>query len=361
MARAKRDVMKALADARPEALDPERLAGSPRQQRDLEQIISAAITPARPRSVRRWLPVGAVGAVAAVAAGIVLFAPTQPSFPDVNRVLVDAANKLVEPGPEGTYWETKTRHSSTWPVAAGDRRFALVIEEEREVSLGRKPESKSRAVSGLNAVTRPRTLADEQAWRAAGTPASAQLLSDVGVREGAVALGQRPPAIKPLPWLSGREDHAGLPKDADGLRRHLTERYREEAGAGTVSDAWLVDRARELITSPVAKETRAAAYEVIAGTAGVRSLGERADPLGRKGNAIALPTRRDDALGLVEQQLIIDPGTGLPLASQEVLVVPGASAASVGLAAGDIVRSETLLGLGWTDQQRDIPGAIGPR
>jgi hypothetical protein len=69
---------------------------------------------------------------------------------------------------------------------------------------------------------------------------------------------------------------------------------------------------------PVKPAVRAAAYQVLAGLDGVRSLGEVTDPLGRKGQGIA--RTENWVTGTFERQLIVDPETGVLLTDQIVAV-----------------------------------------
>ena len=100
---------------------------------------------------------------------------------------------------------------------------------------------------------------------------------------------------------------------------------------------------------------RAAAYRVIAGLPGIRSLGEVTDPLGREGVGFALPASDRPGYGTGRSELIVDPATGALLADREVLTEPDATAAEAGLRAGTVVNYTATVTAEWTDRQLETP------
>lgn len=194
------DVMKVLADARPDELDPSRLVDPARQLEDLARIVAGAtdgraarfLTPVRRRSGFR--PLGAA-ALAAVAASVVAVStlgwqepgerPTaQPRSSagtegtvagedvraDAHFELLSSATKAEGSVVEGTYWQTITRSENVDVVGEKGQLFAVHTTSTVDWSVGVRPGTRSLMVSGLDSVTEPRTAADEARWRAAGSP-----------------------------------------------------------------------------------------------------------------------------------------------------------------------------------------------
>ncbi|MFF0159997.1 CU044_5270 family protein [Streptomyces sp. NPDC005263] len=401
------DVMKVLAGARPDALDPSRLAGSLRQREDLARILAGATetraarsrVPGRLRGGIR--PFGTMAALAAVAASAVVVStldgdplgvrpggPPQSSSAaagpgssssgrqgdvrvDGRLELLSAAKKAETSTAEGTYWQTTTRSEDVNVVsAAGDkgRLFAVRDTGTSKWSVGVRPGTASLMVLGLDAVTAPRTQQDEARWRAAGSPATVE--AEVTENEEGGTLGytigtQRPTVMRTDaddkiyalgPQNVTYQDLRELPADSGELRRDLERRYGQDSGAETKDrTAYVLRQAADLITMPVKPAVRAAAYRVMAEQPGVRGLGHVTDPLGREGVGVAFPGTHATPLGSVEQRLVVDPSTGEMLCEQLVLVEPSARAREAGLDAGTTVNYTATTRMSWGESQIKVP------
>src|SRR3954468_17571618 len=187
------DVMKVLAGARPDELDPSRLADSPRQREDLARILAGG-TDSRVAGFRVTgrlrggiRPLGTVAALAAVAASAVVVstldrdpsgerpgAPLQSSSAaagpgsstsdgqgevrvDGRLELLSVAKKAETSAADGTYWQTTTRSEDVEVVGDQGQLFAVRTTSTDEWSVGVRPGTRSLMVSGLNGVTAPRT------------------------------------------------------------------------------------------------------------------------------------------------------------------------------------------------------------
>ncbi|MFJ1669509.1 CU044_5270 family protein [Streptomyces bottropensis] len=392
------DVMQVLADARPEELDPARLADSPRQHADLARILARS-TDGRaarfrvPQRLRGGIrPFGTVAALAAVAASAVVVSsldrdplgvgPGAPphsssasgpdaSAPDGRLELLSAAKKVGVAGGEGTYWQTTTRSQDVNVVGAAGGEgplFAVRDSATSEWSVGVRPGTRSLMVSGLDAEIAPRTKADAARWRAAGSPGTMQAEVTGNEAGGTLGytMGTRPPTVMRTdaddkiyalgPRNASYQDLLELPSDPAELRRELERRHRQDSGA-EISDrtAYVLRQAADLITMPVKPAVRAAAYRVMAGQPGVRGLGQVTDPLGREGVGIAFPGTHATPLGSVEQRVVVDPATGELLAEQLVLVEPSARARAAGLDAGTTVNYTATTRMGWGENQIKVP------
>ncbi|MEU4409064.1 hypothetical protein AB0F88_31505 [Streptosporangium sp. NPDC023963] len=106
-----------------------------------------------------------------------------------------------------------------------------------------------------------------------------------------------------------------------------------------------------VFTLPVSPAVRASAYRILATMPTLRSLGRMKDPLGRTSEAFgyqAVPgAMRKNAL---EHAWVIDPATGLPLASLTTTAVE--------LAGGRTAKTTSFTAYqrtGWTDAKPPLP------
>jgi len=395
------DAMQVLVDARPDELDPSKLADSPRQREDLVRILARTTDsraarfgmPGRPWSGIR--PLGtAAAALAAVAATAVVVStlhqdpsggPRQsPSAAagqgpaadgrgdtpvDGRLELLSVAKKAGTSTAEGTYWQTTTRSENVDVVGERGRFLAVRSTATDEWSVGVRPGTRSLMVSGLDAVTAPRTKEDEARWRAAGSPGTMQ--AEVPGNEQGGTLGytmgtRRPMVIRTdadekIYALGPRNvtyrDLRELPSDSSALRQKLEGLYAEDSGADTSvgRTAYVLGQAAGLVAMPVKPAVRAAAYRVMAELPGVRGLGRVTDPLGREGAGFAFPGTARTSLGGVEQRLVVDESTGEMLCEQLLLVEPSARAREAGLDAGTTVNYTATTRMGWGETQITVP------
>ncbi|MFJ1730685.1 CU044_5270 family protein [Streptomyces sp. NPDC088254] len=395
------DVMKILADARPDELDPAVLADSPRRREDLARILAAATVGHSPRSLAPgrlrggFRPFGTVAALAAVAASAVVVGafdgdpsggrpgtPPQSSSAaagpgssasdgrsDVRLQLLSAAKKAEAPAAEGTYWQTTTRSEDVDVVGERGESFAVRTTSTGEWSVGVRPGTRSLMISGLDGVTAPRTEADETRWRAAGSPRRVQAAATE--EAGAGTLGHTMGPLRPMvmrtdaddkiyalgPRNVSYQDLRELPSEVGELRRRLASLPGQDSGAdaGGSPTAHVLRQAADLITMPVTPAVRAAAYRVMAELPGVRGLGRVTDPLGRVGVGVAFPGTSRTPLGSVEQRLVVDPSTGAMLCEQLVLIEPSARALGAGLGVGTTVNYSATTRMSWGDSQITVP------
>ncbi|MER7795258.1 CU044_5270 family protein [Streptomyces sp. NPDC097640] len=399
MARKRPDVMKTLADARPTELDPEHLAGSARARHDLSAILAGAREApeasrfarrfARPFTWRWALPVAATAAVAGVLVATLpqggpdsdgsraTAGPTADGSrhtPENGRLaLLNVADRVDVEAGSGTYWRTTTRSGWIGVVAepGSDSAFAVVSSETQRWSHGVRPGTRSLWVSGIDDSTEPRTERDAARWRAAGSPKDLTLAETGSGAGGKLVLRMHTGAEKrPTVTRFNLGDQIAavgannvtyadlrkLPADTAKLKEYLEGLYEEDRGSEISGRTeWMWRQAAELITLPVRPEVRAAAYRVIAGLPGIRSLGEVTDPLGRKGVGFALPATERPDNGTARSELIVDPATGALLSDQEVLTKPNAKAAEAGLTAGTVVNYTATVKSEWTDRQLKTP------
>ncbi|MDX3098364.1 CU044_5270 family protein [Streptomyces sp. ME01-24h] len=395
------DVLKVLADARPEELDPARLVDTARQREDLASIVAGA-TDGRaarflaPRRRSAFRPVG-VAALAAVAASVVAVSTLdwqEPGGPpaaqppssagtdapgagadlrvDGNIELLSAARQAESAVTEGTYWQTTTRSEVVDVAGDEGHLFAVRSASTSQWSVGVRPGTESLMISELDSVTEPRTAADKATWQAAGSPRTVEF--KVSKRAGAGTLvarigTERKPTVTQTnsndkiyavgPDNVSYKDLRALPSTTDELRRYLERLYAKDNGADTGTEgrsAWMLGQAGNLVTMPVKPAVRAAAYRVMAGLPGVRVTEHVTDPLGREGVGVDFPAAyRGAPLGTTQQRLIVDPATGAMLSDELVLVEPSARAREAGLAAGSTVYYNATARMSWSEHQITVP------
>ncbi|HJP79636.1 MAG TPA: CU044_5270 family protein [Pseudonocardiaceae bacterium] len=372
-----RKTLEALARARPDALDPARLAGGPRRHQDLAELL--ATRPAiRPASTRRRLlvPLVGVAAAAAVAIGAVAVGlgqnrgahTTNSAGPNGHLVLESMANSVENQAADGAYWQFETQDQSLFLIP-GNPPYVVAQTGQNDWSIGVRPGEQSLLVSGLNQKRGPWSPEDTRRWMLAGSPAT--VLAHVGAGKDKLAQRQ-----VPIGGAAPRVDHTNsggkiaavgphnvsyadlrqLPSDQDQLAQTLAKYYAQDGGeSNTDQPDWMFEQVSGLISLPISSSVRASAYRILANLPGITSLGTVTDPLGRAGVAVALPPRQSGDLGQQQDQLIVDPRTSTILSSQLVLVQPSKLAISAGMTAGTVTYYQATTHIGWTDQQVGIP------
>ncbi|GAA3241701.1 CU044_5270 family protein [Actinocorallia longicatena] len=284
-------------------------------------------------------------------------APNGPPLPapvlmSGSEVLTNAATAVGRQPSEGAYW----RISSTGVVArsATGRGYDVVQKMKQTFWLSTSPGGKSWTVSQYLGFV-PATEADAAKWRADGSPESWRLEhKDPRCPKGRCAVQIL--STKPQPVVTrafgGKGvvgELAGLPITIAQVRALPTDPAKLKAaiarrlpGAkGRFLDMLAFENGMQLIMNlPVSSGVRAATYRMMAALPGVRSLGEATDQLGRKGHAVTMGA---DGSKKVLHRVIIDPSTGLPLATE--MFTP---------ADGTVLNDTTVTAAGWTDDRPDL-------
>ncbi|WP_424529138.1 CU044_5270 family protein [Sphaerisporangium viridialbum] len=287
-----------------------------------------------------------------------------------KQILLAAADSsLRAPAATGAYWYV----DSVIGVAneAGTRaRYLVHSTTSHRLWIARSPEGESWFVD-RNLGTRPAKGA-EDAWARDGSPTKWSVEVPEPKADDKNALGRMEldstpgrPFGNPINIgdkvfeLAGKNvsvaDLQALPTTAAALKQRLLQGY---AGHGTESDdpqdadSWLYQVTSGLLRDmPVKPAVRAAAYKVLAGLDGVRSLGEVTDTLGRTGQGIARPENWSG--GGFERQLVIDPETGILLTDQIVAVRPTGGYAWA--EPGTPIWWEATTEASWTDKAPEKP------
>lgn len=393
--RAHHDVLAALSRSRPAALDPDQLAGSARQQADLQAILTSspeepvsAPTPAR--RGRTWRIAIPIAVVAAATAAVVVIAtsgtgpapttpksteangptgttqPTQPVGPVGPVVLLDMATAIAQqPAGEGVYWEQIYENGVTMITAAKPHPFVLIETSETRLSNATRPGLQNEALF-RDAMVEPYQPQDWAAWRADGSPTTVPMAPPPGTPAGGpvqtVKIGPGPAdsgapmaADGTVGEFDGQQvtyaDLQQLPGDATALANNLDQRYQQDKSSlrkGWPEVQWQWDTLTDLLTLPVTPAVRAAVYRVLAGLPGLVALGHVTDPLGRSGIGFGIPDSFNP--GQLEE-IVVDPNTDSLLSSQAYIQTPTAQERSVGITTGALQSYDAYRQIGWSNTQ----------
>ena len=340
------DLMRRLTLARPARLD----AGHPPAVRWPDPV--AFTGPGAPGQLRRGQPrsgqfrqrmlaaASSAAALLAVIGGLVAVGPAAPrggtparrdSHPagspphlTARQVLIEAADHVRPAAGDGRYWFAST--ISGLIVAGGTRAHPYDIVMPSLEMLWLSPRSGRTDYSfGEELGATPATPADRAPWRAAGSPRT--WYYGIG---GVTTAG--PTQVAAFRWtghglvgyLEGdlsyltRTQFLALPASPSRLLRALRREARQlpsvrnprEGGATESQVVW--GELVQLLHGPVSWRVRRAAWEILAGFGGMRSLGPMRDPRGRAGFGIA------GGPGANGQILVVNPADGALLATEDV-------------------------------------------
>ncbi|MEV4525882.1 CU044_5270 family protein [Streptosporangium sp. NPDC049304] len=297
--------------------------------------------------------------------------PTTHSSEPVARLsarqllLVAAESSLKAQQGSGAYWYVEKVSGSTQQVGT-KARYTVDSLDRSQTWIARSPERESWWVS-QNLGTKPAS-GSEEAWKRDGSPstwtvtidkmdknadAKAQLIIEA---KGGKPFGNAVNVGDKIADLAGKNvsmaELQDLPTTAAELKAYLLKGYRghstESEGDPQDADSWLFQVTAGLLSDmPVKPAVRAAAYQVLAGLDGVRSLGEVTDALDRRGEGIARTERWPT--GEFERQLVVDPRTGILLTDRFVAVAP---TGTYGWAKpGTAVHWNAIVKAEWTDRE----------
>ncbi|OLF14824.1 CU044_5270 family protein [Actinophytocola xanthii] len=370
-----------LAGTRPPFIpDPGEPVDPDRRERDLRAILAqpreVAPRPSPAPMRRRVRTLTAAAAAVLVAAVVVANTPSsEPSeagpVESPREVLLAAADAAADaPAPTASrYWYTRTRSHRVElvPAAAGHAAYHVVVGLGGESWV-----SRTRADPGvgltLDVTTRPLTDRDDAEWKKAGKPLGGPLIpTDPNTGEPALGFSVEPVRAGELKFfLAEREiplsEVLALPTDPAGLTAYLRDRFRR-AALGRVDPSteshWLAWEAARLLSGemPTTRETRVAAYTMLADLPGLRTMNRTELPDGAVVGVAAEERTGPHAdvvtNGVVELQLIIDPATGLLKEKRDVVVEPGTGTSRVPV--GTVTYSETVVQGHWVDTDPVLP------
>ncbi|HMG62089.1 MAG TPA: CU044_5270 family protein, partial [Streptosporangiaceae bacterium] len=273
-------------------------------------------------------------------------------------VLLTAARTAARTGgpavpPAGArYWLTRSQVGNFLRVGPRGHPYAILEKASDQRWYARAPQGPSPDLT-QNLGVQFASAADAAAWRRDGSPASWPVGQDTSVAQptgaangsdsriaagrgrltlGEVFFGPAPFSFGGGPLLSAAGLRA-LPADPARLRNLILRGWNRFEGVDR--EEYLFEFTPGLLTLPVTPAVRAALYRMLASLPGVKSLGPVTDAGGRAGVAVALTGRysgcgqesvlhRDGgteeypafASCTVEQRLVIDPASGMPLAQE---------------------------------------------
>jgi len=334
---------------------------APRATTAARNRLTSAIAAAAPaRRSRRWVLAAAGAAAAATAVALLPTKPgTAPPAPpqplSARDVLLAAAHQAATATETGRYWHVQ-KIGVTGPLRVGTApdQYDIVDRTVDEQWIARDPAEASWA-GRRELGSRPRTDADREAWRRAGSPAQWVLPGDTAAgstRRSTTAGRAELLPLDPSSYLLDlggfdRAQVAALPTDPDLLRELFTRRIstsREAPGPDGLSSRLLGAMTQLLVDVPAPPAVRAAAFTVLAGIPGMRSTGEVRDAEGRAGIGVELA--RTFSEGTETRRLVVDPATHLLLAT-DYSAMSGARSIKE--------NHQVILAAAWTDAKPAAP------
>lgn len=333
-------------------------------------------------------------------------APNGPAAPNghqpageltsARQVLLTAAAHVASGPATGKYWRLQAIAGKTWPGGTKAHPYDISVSVRYDQWNPTAAGQKQWDVFNERA-TVPATPADAAEWRAAGSPAtwhSGQRMSRDNFAAGPyhVQLSTSTTASAPgATWQAGNGivgyvegDEAGLtaaqfrqlPTSVAGVRALLRHDYAalpvcaKHPSQCSSEDQIVWAEALALLQDPVSAQVRSATFKVMAALPGVRSLGLMTDPLGRQGYGLdAGPLEPTDDSSHPEQVVIIDPGSGALLATEDLAPMPRSVRCQLVIEGGTCVGSAfigrsypgqvddyvALVSASWTDASPVLP------
>ncbi|MBV9845045.1 MAG: CU044_5270 family protein [Kutzneria sp.] len=373
------DVLRTLAEARPRCLADLDLLDHDRQEDTLRAILSQPRGSAEPtgpnrpvRHLRLAVPIAAaVAALAAIGVSPLLRGTAEPNAPvevaSPQVILSAAANNVLNIGAStGRYWHVATRTHLVDVAGTDQDPYLATHDDGLEYWSSQTKGGDSWFVTGIDEKSAPLGPSDAAAWKRAGSPQPI-------IPARLAKLGERVTIAKPTIFhnMSGGyyavfgggnvslQDLQTLPANFKALTDYLAVKFQRLRSSGTAFDgpkeqtAWMFDELRSLLVLPVSSQMRAAACQAIAALPGVRSLGRVTDPMGRVGSGVAMDEKGQTFDVPLEQQLIVDDHTGLPLSLQDV--AKAQSKVNPEITVGTAVFGQTMTSIGMTDAEPAFP------
>jgi hypothetical protein len=304
---------------------------------------------ARPRPRRRlrsaWVAIPAALAVAAFAAIVVVdvteSAPVLPPPAEVAtpRTILSAAADLAEQQRQvGEFVHVTGAAGRVVHLGSAGGYDVIRVDSVRSVqpANGLPGEGWLTVGEGGSSV-RPLTSADAAAYARDGSPDAGEI-PRVGVDEGL------------YPNLAGDDsfegDIAGLPDDPARTGAAMLA----SVPAPPDPQGWLFREGTKLLdmfTDVVGGDQRAKIYRMLAGLTDVRTLDEKADPLGRPALGLSY-TEQTPRYGLIDWQVFVGAGSDQITYTQAVVRRPGPANAS--LTPGAVQYSTAITSVTWSDK-----------
>jgi hypothetical protein len=304
-----------------------------------------------PAPVRPLIAIGIGIGIGLAAVGVLAL----PGPQDMPNPRLAASTQSVTAPAEGAYWHTRKLSKTTHPRQLGRGANRYWVEEAELVEEWASPDGK--AWFGYRPLgVRPKSAADEKAWRRDGSPTTWNRTAEGMV----VSLSTKPDkgTVGPVPdspatfHVAGQqlsyEELQRLPADPVGLKAWLEKAGKVGKVPGNVIDRYVTQALVSLLHEvPVPKEVRTAAYEALPTMPGVRSLGKIKDARGRTGEGLSAISQKEDTL-LVTTQVIVGTDTMSLLADSVKTTIDGKPSPNE-------TSTATLLQVGWSNDKPSIP------
>ena len=260
-----------------------------------------------------------------------------PAWDSTNapQLLLVAAEQAQHQAAAGNanYWVSTVERGTLVQVGAQNNRYAIMT---RWTEITWKPLVPGKDVVRISrwAGAAPASEADKAAWRAAGSPATWPKDPPPGCRPDpsnvyTAAPGGPETVVRSAPnfqlfMVVGEsltvDQIRALPSDPEKLRKWLLGVIEKQnlprRNAVQAGEALFAAVVTLVLGTPITPAVRAAAFRVLAGVPGIRSLGTVTDAKGRFGVAVSVKSndtveeQRANSGGPMEDSLLFDPDTG---------------------------------------------------
>ena len=318
---------------------------------DRKKQMRFAASPIRPLIA---VGVGVGVGVGLIAVGVIALSGP-PSTPDPRLAATTGA---VTAPPEGAYWHIRklSKAPHDLQLGNGSNRYRV---EKRGISES-WTSTDGRTWSGSRTLgTRPKSAADERAWRRDGSPATwSRTAKGIPVSlstkpgKGNLVPMKDPATFRVAGQQLSYEELQRLPADPAGLKNWIEKAAR--ASQADPSEESVNAHVTGTLTTllhevPVPKRIRVAAYQALPTVPGVRALGKTEDSQGRTGQGFSInhgESQKNDSIAAWDE-VIVNTDTMLLLANSLKVSLNGKPFQPI--------WTETMLQIGWTDDEPSVP------
>ncbi|RKS79554.1 hypothetical protein BZB76_1025 [Actinomadura pelletieri DSM 43383] len=333
--------------------------------------------------------VGAAAAVTIVALGSGSSTPTESAESvDIGKLAVLAAAEKAERQPTGKFWHTDTVSGQAYIVRAKTGNYAIFGAQDESFSWAGAERGMGEAYYGRDLPAHPQTARDAELWRKAGSPSRIRVWSGdhyATYTTKATAWRSDGPNVGVDPkgggtFVDGKSaaQLRKLPTDPEALAAMFLggtsagDDPARRAGVGTkdaavrrLLAATKIMRTSAVLRAPIPPKARSGLMRALAAQPGVHAVGRVADPLGRRGVALAGDehdvtvtgeygtSKAEQGTYRSRQVIVFDERTGALLSRQEMLTVPGGPYAE--MKPGFIIEYQANRSAGWTDAKPKPP------
>ena len=357
-----KDFLELVASSRPSALDED-----PATRPDPGEIMAHArrqAAPSRSRSRRRLVlagaaPAGALAVALAVIVGIGAnhpntpagtaaspgngngngsgsAAPTRTTPKTAQEVFLVAAEQTARTAGSGKYVRVESDSGERTEVGPRSHPYAIMRRHHEDRWTPTEPGG-TFAIGVRDLGAKPAGKADEEAWKADGSPKQWTQKSPDGLPD--IVISTEPGGMTGYQRVKGdigqvlggapitAKELAALPTDPAKLRAWLLARFKQNDSTEPADYSLFVSGELLITQLPITPAVRAATFRMLATVGGVKMLGTKKDQLGRSGEAVGFFRKGSESRVIVDtangQILGVEAWHGDTLEHYQVIVALG--------------------------------------